>query len=296
MTTVPDLFLVGAAKSGTTSLHHQLAQHPDVHAPGMKETHWAAADLGLSEDRGTTRTDDFLALYADGGGARYRLEGSPSSLVSTVAARRIRELSPDARIVMVLRDPVEVVPALHDQVALGGLQADPDLARAVTIARQYWGEPLDGLGWHAWTRYLDVVSYAPQVRRFLEVFPHEQVDVLWFDDLKADPAGVFADLLDRLDLPPADVDLTPRNTAMQVRNPTLQRWITNPPGKDLLRRVVPVRAARAVRARLHHRNVQAADRAPVPPDLRRELADLLRPGVDDLADLLDRDLDAWARP
>lgn len=296
MTTPPDLFLVGAAKSGTTSLHHQLAQHPDVFAPIMKETHWAAADLGLSDDRGTTDTDDFLALYANGGRARYRLEGSPSSLVSTVAARRIRELSPHARIVMVLRDPVEVVPALHDQVALGGLQADPDLTRAVAIARQHWGEPLGGLGWHTWTRYLDVVEYAPQVRRFLDVFPLEQVDVLWFDDLKADAGRVFTDLLQRLGLPPTEVDLTPRNTAMQVRSPTLQRWITNPPGKNRLRRVLPTRTARAVRAQVLRHNVVTAQRDPVPADLRRELVELLRPGVDDLATLLERDLDHWARP
>lgn len=293
---LPDLFLVGAAKAGTTSLYGYLAQHPAVFAPSLKEPHWAAADLDLAAARGTAARDDYLALYADGTAARYRLDGSPSSLLSRVAAERIRALSPDAQVVIILRDPVETVPALHGQLALGGLQPDPDLRRALALADRWYGQPLDGLDHRAFGHYLDVVDHAPQLRRFLQCFPEDRVHLLWFDDLRADAAGVWSDLQDRLGLDRVPVDLAPDNTAMHVDSVRLQRLVTNPPFKSALRRVVPRGAARALRRVVGGRNVRRAARDPLPEDLEAWLRQRVRPMVENLEALTGRDLTEWKEP
>jgi len=289
----PNLFIVGAAKAGTTSLFHYFRQHPHVFTPRLKEPHWAAADLQVARPQCNDITDTYLAMFEDGAAAQFRVDASPDSLLSTVAAQRIHDLSPEAQIVILLRNPVETIPALHDLFANRAALTHRDLRLALEEANAQYGKPLDGLGYRAFERYLDVVDHAPQVRRYLEIFPHDQVHVILLDDLQADTAATWQALQLDLGLPPVDVDLTPRNTAKRPRSTLLHSVMADPPFPTILRRVVPKRLASPLKSTILVRNLRSAPRPPLPPDLESWLRHRVRPMVTDLEAVIGRDLSPW---
>lgn len=316
-TRVPNTFVVGAAKSGTTALWYYLGQHPDVYLAPVKEPHRWAEDLRLSShpflarhpelflprgavDFWTARMgpvtdglgadpDSYPSLYAAAGAQRVVGEADPAYLLSEVAAERIAAHHPDARIVMVLRHPVEVVHSLHAMLRLGANEPHWDVADAVAASRD---RPVgDPPGHDAWTRYLEVVRFAPQVRRYLEAFPREQVLVTLFDDLRADVVAWLHGVQDFLGVARhTPSDLRPANDSRMARSPRLHRLLLDPPPTlaRVLRRLPP-----AVRVRAMAANMTAVPRDPLPPALRRELTAELAPDVRELADLIDRDLSHW---
>src|SRR6266851_453338 len=104
----PNFFIVGAAKAGTTAMHGFLSQHPDVFMSAVKEPCWFASDLGIR----TPWNDDlhdYLALFAGGGDVTVRGESSPAYLLSSESAARIRSFCPEARILILLRNPLDAI-------------------------------------------------------------------------------------------------------------------------------------------------------------------------------------------
>ena len=292
----PNLHIVGAAKSGTTSLWAWLAQHPEVNAPQPKETHWAAADLGLEGESGIRSDEEYLALYEGQPDARWHLDASPSSLYSAVAAQRIQERCPQARVLIALRDPMEVIPSLHEQLALGGQQAHRQLDKALEHAQRHQGAAFSGSGISVWRQYLDVVDYAPQVARYLRAFPAEQIKILWFEDIRDQPKATFAELLHWLDLEAIPIDHRPRNQARHVRSATTQRLLSSASLSPWIRRWVPRSLGRRIKRFIGRFNVVRKQRAPLPPALRKRLAELTRPSVQQLETVLQVNLDHWSRP
>jgi hypothetical protein len=292
----PNLHLVGAAKAGTTSLWAWLAQHPDIFAPRIKETHWAASDIGLQAESGLLTEAEYLAVYRDGCAAKYQLDASPSSLLSRVAARRIYEARADARVLIALRDPVEVIPSLHEQLALGGRQVSRRLSRALDYAETVRGRPLDDQGIDAWRQYLDVVDYAAQVARYREVFPANQVRIIWFDDIRLQPEATLASLLQWLGLDPVPIDPAPRNQARRVRSALIQRVLADRSIAPRIRGCLPPPLKRRARKAIGALNVVQRERRELSPALRGRIASLTRPSVDALENLLGVTLETWSRP
>ncbi len=117
---VPNLFVVGAPRCGTTAMFRLLAQHPDIAVCDPKEPYYFCTDFHEESDRHAGRATRFpvrteaqyLALFDD----RSRTvvaEATPAYLYSTVAASRIHAFNPGARILVMVRDPVELLHSLH---------------------------------------------------------------------------------------------------------------------------------------------------------------------------------------
>lgn len=290
----PNLYLAGAAKAGSTTLWAALGEHPDIFAPSVKEPHWMASDLDLPPDICVREVEDYLALYSEGVGHRYMLDASPTSLLSPGAAAKIAKVCPTAQILIVLRDPVETVPAIHDQLVVAGRAKSSDLGRAVRYAASVKGGSLEGLGVEAFRRYHDVVAYGPQVQRFYDHFPPEQVRVLLLDDLRRDPTETWAGVLDHLGLAFVPADLSPRNSSRRPRSSALQRLIRESQGRFPVPRSMR-RQLRALRRAVVRANIRESPRPPMDRDLRAALVEDLGPVVDDLAAVLGRSLSNWAR-
>src|SRR5580692_11872450 len=109
---VPDFFIVGNPKSGTTALYEMLRSHPQIFMPTLKEPHFFAAEKPPSSPLPNT-LDEYLALFAAAEPNQCAGEASPSYLRSPTAAGRIAQLAPDARIVAILREPAGFVRSLH---------------------------------------------------------------------------------------------------------------------------------------------------------------------------------------
>jgi Sulfotransferase family len=181
---MPDFFIVGHHKSGTTALYEMLRRHPQIYMPSLKEPRFFAGDLRFQfepvESNVRPRTlDDYLSLFDAARPDQRTGEASPSYLRSQTAARAIHDVQPGARIIAILREPASFVRSLHLQLVQEHVETEKDLGRAVR------GEAIVRGGRQV-LRYSDHVRYVEQLRRYHSVFPREQVLVLIYDDFRRD--------------------------------------------------------------------------------------------------------------
>ena len=126
----PDFFIVGAPKSGTTALYEYLRQHPQVFMSDPKEPNYFGADV---ERRRTPRIslDEYLGYFAGAGDAKRAGEASVRYLHSRTAAQEIAEFAPQGQAIIMLRDPVEMMHAMHGELVYIGAEDIPDFADAL---------------------------------------------------------------------------------------------------------------------------------------------------------------------
>lgn len=195
----PDLIVVGPQKSGTTTLYGLFRQHPDIFMPDEKETHYFASggqkpDFTDSAAQGLNaeaiwRREDYEALYASSD-APLKVEVCPTYLYAPGAAAAIAVVRPDARIVAILRDPVERSFSAYRHMKARGAEKAKSFEEALAA------EPAHiALNWQAMAHYTATSFYAPQLIRYYEQFPREQIIVLDFDDLQFDPIGTANQIL-----------------------------------------------------------------------------------------------------
>jgi hypothetical protein len=292
----PDFFIVGAFKSGTTALYDYLRQHPQVFMPFHKEPLFFGDDLTRRYGRMTL--EDYLGLFRDARPGQRIGEASAWYLYSRCAAKEIHAFAPEARIIVMLRNPVDVMHAQHSQLLFNAAEDIPDFAEALEaepMRRQ--GERLPPGPIRVENLYYrESVRFAEQLERYLEVFGSERVHVIVYDDFRDRTSEVYRAALAFLDV---DTSFAPRfaivNPNRQTRFPALQRMIFQPP-KPLLGAVRLLRRfplVHAVRARLLELNSRARRRTEIDPELRARLAEEFAPDVRRLASLIGRDLSAW---
>ena len=292
---LPEFFIVGAPKCGTTALQDYLSQWPEVFMPDGKEFHHFADDL-LRPDDGLRDRATYLELFRAAAPGQRVGEASAFHLLSTVAAQRIHAARPDAKIVVMLRNPLEVVPALHAQLVFNGEEPLTDLGAALDVGP----DRTAGRGIPARARfgaklcYLEVVRFATQLERFLDLFP--DLHVVVYDDFKRDTARSVREVARRLGIDPAfEPDLRVVNASRRVRSRRMQDLLLEPPA-PLLRlgaMVMPRVVRRAARGFLHRLNTEERRREPLGAALRERIADACADEVRRLGGLLGRDLGHW---
>jgi hypothetical protein len=200
---LPDFFIAGHAKSGTTALYFMLKAHPSIHLP-VKEPRFFAPELRTrfwrpaSSNRQRPRTlDGYVSLFAGARPEQRVGEATPSYLRSETAAARIAEVQPDARIVAILREPASYLRSFHLQSVRNYDETQKDFRKAMALedARRR-GKRIPRLSQApSGLLYSDHVRYVEQLRRYHAVFPPEQVLVLVYDDFRADNEGTVRRVL-----------------------------------------------------------------------------------------------------
>ncbi len=302
--TLPDFIVIGAAKSGTSSLISYLGQHPDVFVPRWKEpNHFALSGQEVSP-RGPAPApilrqmlynwsladlQTYTALFDAAGTAKAIGEGSVRYLYFETAAPRIRQTLPEVRLVAILRDPVA---RLYSHYMMNRqAQLEPFDLRAAMAAEE--DRIAQGWGWD-W-HYMRAGFYGAQLKRYFDLFPRSQIAVFLYDDFLADPQAVFSGICRHIGVDPDFVpDMSKRSMVSSLpRHLWLDRqlnWpsrlrsrLLKPPYRDFVRPVMN---------RLNRWNSW-----PVPPmdaGLRQELARLFRTDIALLSDLLGREI-PWYR-
>ena len=301
-TRAPDFFLVGAPKCGTTAMHAYLRRHPQVYLPAQKELHFYGSDLhGLPT---TLRPEQHDALFEGAGDADRVGETAIWALYSREAAREIKAVHPGASILIMLRDPVEMMYAQHGEYLYQAVEdiGDFRLALEAEPGRRSGRFPPPAPYPAAIYFYRAIAKFSEQVERYLSAFGPGRVHILLQEDLRRDPASVVRGLLTFLGVDPAFApDFPVVNANKRVRSVALQHLLRNPtrPVRRLLRRVIPFPA---MRRRLVDGavgwNVVRTPRRPLSRDLRRRLQAEFAPEVDRLGRLLGRDLASiwWSPP
>ena len=285
-----DLFIVGAPKCGTTALHQYLGSHPGIFMSPVKEPSYFGWDLDRQAKRRYT-AESYAALFTGAAPEQWCGEASVLSLMSETAAAEIATYNPDARIVIMLRDPVEMLAAYHGERLAVGTEDLVDLAQAIAA----WPDRRQGrrLPWNRRevleaSDYLRVVDFAPQVRRFQDAFPAEQIHVIFLNDMRADTLGEIDRCLAFLGLEP-HLDETPEAVHIShvVRRPRFNR-IVRSDAAERLRDVLPDRLLLPIGRRLRRAAFDYAPRPPVDPVVEARLVRDLAPGVAALEEVLGR--------
>jgi hypothetical protein len=291
----PNFLIVGAPKCGTTAMHHYLRRHPDVFMPEHKEPHYFADDVqepGYIRDR-----REYEALFARSYGAAALGEASVWYLYSSTAPERIHRELGVVRIIAMLRHPVEMLHSLHNQFLVSAVENIRDFPAALNAEFQR----RLGTGWPRYRPnrkllYRDVVDYAPQLERYFDRFGRDNVQVVFYDDFAADPAGAYASCLRFLALPLAEGhDFGVVNGSRAVRSLRLQFLMRRPPSwlQQPVRALVPQSLRQGLVRQVLRVNNPPASRNPMPVELRRRLMDELCPRIERLEKLLGCDLTHW---
>jgi hypothetical protein len=293
---IPDFFIVGAFKSGTTALYEYLRQHPGVFMPFHKEPLYFGDDL--TRRYGRMSRDDYLALFRAARPGQQVGEASAWYLYSRSAAGEIAAFNPAARIVVMLRNPVDVMHAQHSQLLFNVEEDLDDFAEALEAepARRR-GERLPPGPLRVENLfYRESVGFAEQLERYLDAFGTDRVHVIVYDDFRDDTPATYRGVLEFLDVDPGFVpDFEIRNPNKRVRFPALQRLVYQPPG-PLLRLAPALRRfplVHRVRDRFLRLNSTPERRRPMDPALRRRLLEEMEREIERLGRLIGRDLSNW---
>lgn len=292
MPAYPNLFIVGAQKAGTTSLHDQLGRHPEIFMSPDKEPRFFNA---LADGRaGPDAEERYLALFEEGADHPVRGEASVQYLHHPEVPELIDDRVPDARILVSLRDPIQRAYSNYWRKVAAGTE-EAGFAEAVDreIEAVEAGAPLESMTPGARRRgYLDRSLYAEPLERYLDAFGHDRVHVVLLADLRDDPVGTLEGILAFLDVDPAPA---PDLVADERRNAfrgvpyggLVERVRTSPTVKRVAQALLP----KGVRDWLGNRLLlKDADKPPVPDAARRRLASFFEPDVRRLEELLGRDL------
>ena len=298
---LPDFFIVGQPKSGTTALYQMLReQHPGVFMTGVRSPKFFStdqlADSGREQLNLPTTLEQYVALFAPAGPDQIVGEASPQYLRSETAAGEIAAVAPGAKIIAIFREPASFVRSLHLQLAQSGTETELDLRRAVE------NERVERAG-RTRLRYSDHVRYAEQLQRYEDAFPREQILALIYDDYRADNEATVRKVLAFLGVDEAvPVQAIQSNPTVGTRASGLNRAVKavtageGRAGKALNRTIKSVlpQSARRRALRTTHDRLLYGEPPPVDEQLMAELRERYAGEVDALGRHIDRDLlDLW---
>lgn len=293
----PNFFIVGAPKCGTTAMNDYLRQHPDIFM-AKKELHYFGSDL---KTKVKLTQEEYLKYFSAAGQKKIIGDASVWYLFSKTAAQEIKKFVPQAKILIMLRNPVDVIYSLHSQHLYDGnedirdfetaLSLDEDRKRGIHLA--------DSLDYFELPPYVDSVLFSNQVKRYLDVFGGENVHVALYDDLKADPERTFFKILEFLELDSKIlINYGIINPRKQIKWLYLHRIIKKPSLrlKTAARFIVPSRKIRHLMMSLFFKwNINPEKTGGMNEKLRSRLKNLFEEDIRTLSKLINRDLSGWLK-
>lgn len=300
----PNFFIIGAPKTGTSSLAQYLSDHDQVFFSNIKEPFFWCDDFNSAgHEFGVQSISKYLGLFEDATKQHIAVgEGSTRYLRSKNAVKNILEFNPDSRFIVMLRNPVEVVQAYHMEQKYSLHEDVEDFEDAWNLQEKRklgqclpknCTEPL-------FLQYGHVCKYAEQIESLFNTVRSDQVKILIFDDFKKDTLAVYSETLEFLGLDyDGRVDFPVVNSAHKHRFSWLAALVLSPP-----KIIAPmVRLFRGwlidhrfplVEAFKRKLNTKV-ERKVISDDLKAELKDYFRDDVAKLSKLLDRDLNHWLK-
>lgn len=298
---LPTFFVVGAAKAGTTSLYRYLGDHPDVFVPRVKEPFFFSFmeenpvfqgphDEDTNESI-VTDPDTYTRLFDNAEEVQERGDFSCSYVYFTRTAERIKEAVPDAKIIIMLRDPVRRAFSHHLQFHMLGhdtVSFEEALAEEKRRDEANWR-------WHYQLR--DQSRYYEQVRQYVETFAANQVHILLFEDFVGDTRNAIKDVARFLDVDTAfydDYDFTRHNATKLPKNDLIHRLFrTRNSLRRIFRWVTPLSLRQWAADFVTNHNYDRDQIPSLSEDVEQRLREEFRGDVERLEALIDRDLSMW---
>ncbi len=301
----PNLFIVGAAKSGTTTLHYALDQHPQVYMSKKKEPGyfvWPEEHLEfinngklITEPRFlVNHLDDYLKLFEDGRDKKVRGESSTTYLFFyEKAIAGIKKIHPDpeqVHIVITLRNPVDRAYSQYMHKLRDGAET---LSFEDALDKEPWRKENN---WHFDYQYSQRGMYYEQVKAYLDHFPF--VKIYLSEDLRADGGGVVNSLEDFLEIDRVSLDLTSElNASGEAKVEALNKFLKKEnPVKKFVGALLPKSLRRTLRLKVQSTVYKYnLEKKEMNPETRERLKNLYRNDVMKLQELIGRDLTSWTK-
>lgn len=288
---LPNFLVIGAARSATTSLHHALRAHPEVFVPERKEPNFFAfeplpASAKPGAVAGVTRLEDYARLFEGVTDEVAIGEVSPAYLVNPTACGQIRRLIPQAKLIAVLRNPVERAYSDYLMRVRQGLEPHRDFGRALAEEEERYR-----VG-HPGGNYVRTGFYGRQLKPYFKTFGADHIQVHLFEDLLGNPDETLASIHRFLGVDPSlrpgpllqtNLSGVPPNAALAALF-----WLRMHFG-GLARAVLPLETKRRIKALME----KGLDRPPLLPEHRTQLVEVYRDDIRELERLLGRSLEQW---
>lgn len=197
---LPNLFIVGAPRAGTTALFHYLGQHPEVFVPHIKEPHYFGSDLQFAIPR--ISYYEYLSLYKFVENEKVICDGSVMYLMSIKSAEEIKTICPNSKIIIMLRHPVDLIVSLHRKMLFTGNENIVNLDEALEAEKHRQNgtkiPPLCKM--ISLLYYSEVLRFSSQVKRFLCEFGPDNLHIILYDNFVASTEQVYSKVLDFLNI------------------------------------------------------------------------------------------------
>ena len=296
---LPHFIVIGAGRSGTTSLHHCLKQHPDVYmCPHKSPNYFVSQEEQPSREGPRVRAmarqwvsdrKEYERLFDGARGIKIRGEVSPVYLQATSAPGAIHDACPDAKLIAVLRNPIDRAYAHFLGRRRDGLEGRRDFSEVV---KEELADPLpDDV---AFGSYLGCGRYHHFLQGYYERFAPERIKVFLFDALQNDMQGLMAEVYEFLEVDTGFVPDTAyrHNRSGEIENPVVRQiWTRSAPLRTFLRPLWP----EFVRDAVHPLRSVALVKPELDAAIRTRLVSVFREDVNQLQNLIGRDLSHWLR-
>ncbi|MBU2877830.1 sulfotransferase family protein [Aliiglaciecola lipolytica] len=292
----PNLFIVGAPKSGTTAMARHLVAHPGIYTPLQKEFTYFGKDLVRYAELITEKA--YLKWFEAWKDEKYALDASPFYLYSDSAPREFLEKSPDAKIIIMLRNPVEVAYSMYFEALFGNREDAKTFEEAWELeSKRLQGECMPtNARLEYTTRYQSLGLYSSHITHYRNIFGADNVHIILFDDFKDNNQVCYEKLLDFLGLPyiyPESFKV--HNPSKIARSPKLTHFVTTPPkwmgtvGSFIL----PKTTRWKIRDFIKNKNMKIVDKPKIAPATKAMLQAHYAEEIVELENLLDRSLSQW---
>ncbi len=298
----PNLFIVGQPKSGTTALHQFLGQHPEIFMSSIKEPHFFCSDFHLESDRayGKQRFFNFrnesayLQLFAKANEVKIAGESSTNYLYSQVAAEKIYNFNPDAKIIIILREPAKFLYSLHSHYVKFTEENEPDFLTALALESERKQEKYtsDRVTSPSYLYYSQRVQYCQQVKRYYNRFKPEQIKVVIFEDFQSENERVYREILEFLGVNPNfKPEYSSINVNKEVKFQAINNLVNSPLMKNISKNLLSQEFNEFVRDNIVEKFLwHQAPKSVMPEAIKIKLMQQYLPQVRQISDLIDIDL------
>ena len=286
----PNFFIVGTPKAGTTSLYYYLEEHPEIYMSPIKETNYFSFSeiegqgLYYTAEEYVRTAADYDAQFAGVTNEKAIGEASVSYLFYPEIPNKIKEFNPDARIIIVLRNPVDrgFSHYLMDK-RLGFVNLSFD-----DIVDKKFKKKSD---WLYYQQYITIGFYYEQVKRFQDTFGSEKVKVLFYEDIISNINGVVKDIYKFLEVEPTYIaDTNQRhNVFLAPKTPLIEKLYALKTFRKVIKRIF----GEAVQSWMKSVFFTKEKKPQLSPALKAELTNLFKADIVKTSELLNRDLSRW---
>lgn len=298
---LPDFLIIGAAKAGTSSLYHYLKQHPQVYMSPVKEPKFfalegEALDFAGPRDqermaRGSiTNFQDYCALFQDYSGEVAVGEASTLYLYSSTAAERIQHYIPHAKLIAILRNPVERAYSNYLHMIRNDTETLADFTQALKEE-----EIRIQNNWMPFWHYRQRGFYYAQLRRYYDLFDRDQIRIYLYEDLVADSPGLMRNIFQFISVDDSFCpDMSVKHNISGVpKNKVLHNLlIRSNPLKSAIKPLLPSRMSSRIAEKVRVRNLKKPS---FDEEARLQLIETYRDDIVKLQELIDRDVSSWLK-